>query len=80
MEDYVDAEPEPVKKEQFIEEDDLDASFMKGYSDDETIDECAECGSAIRDEKKVVQEIDGENYTFCSKVCADDFEESIGDD
>ena len=65
MEDYVD-DAEPVKKEQFIEEDDLDASFMKGYADDEKMDECAECGSAVNDEKKVSQEIEGEEYVFCS--------------
>ncbi|MBT4805530.1 TA0938 family protein [Candidatus Woesearchaeota archaeon] len=78
MEDYVD-DAEPVKKEQFIEEDDLDASFMKGYADDEKMDECAECGSAVNDEKKVSQEIEGEEYVFCSDVCLNEFKESIGD-
>jgi hypothetical protein len=66
------------KKEQFIEEDDLESSFMKGYSDDDKIDECAECGSAVNDEKKLVREIEGEEYTFCSDICEKEFKESIG--
>ncbi len=77
MEDFI-ADTGESKKEQFIEEDDLESSFMKGYTEDEKIDECAECGSAINDEKKLVREIEGEEYAFCSDLCEKEFKESIG--
>ena len=78
MENYV-ADTGENKKEQFIEEDDLESSFMSGYSDDDKVDECAECGSAVSDEKKKVREIEGEEYIFCSDLCEKEFKESISD-
>ncbi|MBU0456869.1 MAG: hypothetical protein ABH824_01695 [Nanoarchaeota archaeon] len=67
--------------EQMLDQGGIESSeegFMKGYSDEEEVEECSECGSAIEEDKKVVREIDGERYSFCSKTCADDFEESVG--
>ena len=50
---------------------------MRGYSDDEEISTCEECGAALG--KKVVKkEIDGETHRFCSELCAKEYEESIG--
>ena len=50
--------------------------FLKGYSDEEEVGECAECGSAVNEENRLEKEIDGETMTFCSKSCAEEFEES----
>jgi hypothetical protein len=72
---------EELQKNQVIEQGGLSSSeeaFMHGYMDDEDIPECSECGGALDDEKTVVKkEIDGENLSFCSKTCVEDFEESI---
>lgn len=58
-------------------EDTDDEGFMKGYASEEEIEECAECGVAIKEKKKVTRELEGEEYVFCSKSCADDFEGSM---
>ncbi|MBS3124299.1 hypothetical protein J4437_06760 [Candidatus Woesearchaeota archaeon] len=55
--------------------DSQDEGFIKGYSEEEEVSECAECGLAVKEEKKVVREIEGESFTFCSEDCAKDFEE-----
>ena len=63
-----------------LEQDGLESSeegFMKGYSDDDDVEECAECGSAIDEEGKVAKEIDGDLNTFCSKNCCAEFEENL---
>ena len=67
-----------VPKEKLTEEEDLESGFMDGYSDDDEVEECAECGSAIH-EKRIVKSIEGEEYIFCSEICAKEFEETIGD-
>ncbi|MEK6809438.1 MAG: hypothetical protein AABY40_02085 [Nanoarchaeota archaeon] len=51
--------------------------FLKGYSDEEEVGECAECGSAVNEENRLEKEIDGETLTFCSKSCAEEFEENL---
>lgn len=51
--------------------------FMEGYANDEEVEECTECGLAIDGEKKVVREIEGEQLVFCSKACADEYEEGL---
>ncbi|MEW5897101.1 MAG: hypothetical protein AB1668_05385 [Nanoarchaeota archaeon] len=61
-----------------IDEEEAEEGFMEGYSEDEEVEECVECGSAIDQETKVTRKIDGEDYVFCSKSCADEFEESMG--
>ncbi len=66
-------------EEELLEEGALDSSeegFMKGYSEQEEAGECAECGVSLRD-KKTSREIDGEDYYFCSKECAKEFEETL---
>lgn len=63
-----------------LEQDGLESSeegFMKGYSDDDVVEECAECGSAIDEDGRVAKELDGELQKFCSKNCADEFEENL---
>jgi len=72
----------PLQKEGEEEsEGDADApeeGFLKGYTEDEEVEECAECGGAVGEEQKVAKEIEGESYTFCSKHCKEEFEESFG--
>lgn len=66
--------------ERIVEQEGLETpeeGFMKGYSDDGKVEECVECGSAVEEEEKVVREIDGEALVFCSKACADEFEDSL---
>lgn len=59
-----------------VEESD-EEGFMEGYEEDEKVEECAECGIAIKEGKKVLREIEGEEYAFCSESCAKEFEESV---
>ena len=59
--------------------DSSEEGFQKGYSEEEKVLECAECGAAVREEKKFLKEIEGEEYVFCSKMCAQEFEESVGE-
>ena len=51
--------------------------FLKGYSDEEEVGECAECGSAVNEENRVEKEVEGETLNFCSKSCAEEFEENL---
>ena len=63
-----------------LEQDGLESSeegFMKGYSDDEEVEECVECGSAVEEEKKVTKEVDGETHIFCSETCLEEYEDSM---
>ncbi len=55
-----------------------DEGFMKGYLDEKEAVECAECGTAIVEHKKVTKEFEGESYVFCSKDCAEDYEDEMG--
>lgn len=76
-----DGEHDPTE-EQLVDQGGLESNeeaFMKGYREDEEVEECAECGAAVDEEKKVVKEIDGEKLTFCSKVCVKEYEESVGE-
>ena len=64
-----------------IEEGAVDSSeeaFMQGYnSDGDNVKECEECGAAIQ-EDDVKKEIEGQEHHFCSKICAEEFEEGLG--
>lgn len=51
--------------------------FMEGYNEEEEVEECAECGVALKPGKRLAREIEGEEYLFCSKSCADEFEETL---
>jgi hypothetical protein len=69
-------------EEQMVEQGAMDSSeegFMAGYAEEEEIEECSECGGAIKPEKKVVKEISEETYKFCCEQCAKEFEENIGE-
>lgn len=79
MENYVfDGEEETKEEPTEQGEQEPEESFMAGYEEDEEKQECAECGTAIISEKKkVVKEIEGETYNFCSKQCAQEFEDGL---
>lgn len=70
--------PDDEEVKEVIDEEESEEGFMDGYSEDEEVEECAECGSAVEQETKVTRKVEGEDYVFCSKKCADEFEESIG--
>ena len=76
-EDEFDGE-ETLKDTATTEEEEDETGFMQGYLEEDEAKECSECGGAIRKEKLVVKEIEGETYSFCSKGCAEDYEESTG--
>ncbi len=70
-------EEEKVAEEVGPDEEEEDG-FTQGYMEEEAVEECAECGTAIKDKKKkVVKEIEGEEYLFCSETCAKEFAESV---
>jgi hypothetical protein len=80
MENYVFDGEEKENKEMLGDDAETsgdDESFMEGYLEDEETTECAECGGAVTPEKKVSKEFEGEEYTFCSANCAEEFEESL---
>ena len=54
-------------------------AFMKGYNNEGDSEECEECGSSLSDVTPIIKEVDGEAHKFCTKVCADEFEEGLGD-
>lgn len=66
-------------EERFSDEGDSspEDGFTEGYMEDDKVEECAQCGIAVKAEKKVAKEIDSEEYTFCSKQCANEFEEEM---
>ncbi len=76
-----DSESDEVNEEEVsVEEDEISSQedgFMRGYLDEEEAKECAECGASISEEKRVNKEIEGEPYSFCSRTCAQDFEDSM---
>lgn len=80
MEMYDNSLERDASEEELLDEGSISAeeeAFMRGYSDDEEISTCEECGAALG--KKVVKkEIDGETHRFCSELCAKEYEESIG--
>lgn len=65
------------EKENNVEEDSLEEGFMQGFEEDEEeVELCAECGAAIKPERKITKTIENEDYHFCSKTCAKEYEES----
>lgn len=71
-------ENENFAEEEKVIDEEADEGFMKGYEEDEEVEECAECGSAIKKEKKISLTIEGEEYNFCSDFCSKEFEETMG--
>lgn len=78
MDNYVFDEKEENVEELLYEHDSSsEEGFMKGYLKEEEVKECSECGTAIKGDKKVTLDIEGEEFVFCSKNCAEEFEESL---
>ena len=68
---------ESITEDEDYDLDEEDES-LEEFTQDEEVEECAECGIAIKDKnKKVTQEIEGEEYTFCSVNCAKEFAETL---
>ncbi|HLD01142.1 MAG TPA: hypothetical protein VJC39_05340 [Candidatus Nanoarchaeia archaeon] len=51
--------------------------FIQGYLNEEDVQQCAECDSALHKDEVVTRKIQEEAYKFCSNDCADDFEDSF---
>ena len=50
--------------------------FMQGYVQEEDVQECDECGSALY-EKIIKTSIEEKPYKFCSEECRSDFKETL---
>ncbi len=72
--EHLDKDKIEEEEEEEVEEE--EEGFMQGYGEEEEVEECAECGLALK-KKRVTREIEGEEYGFCSNACADEFEETI---
>jgi len=59
--------------EESDEIDEVEEGFMKGYEEEGSMAECANCKKILTDEV-VEQELDGELRRFCSEECAEKFE------
>jgi len=51
---------------------DAEEGFMEGYEEDERAAKCAKCRKVL-DEDFIEEEIDGDEYRFCSERCAETF-------
>jgi len=51
-----------------------EAGFMEGYENPKMV-QCASCGNECDLEKAIEREIGGKTYWFCSKKCAQHFNE-----
>lgn len=54
--------------------DELEEGFMKGYEEESSMAECANCHRLLTDEI-VEEELEEKTYRFCSEECAMKFEE-----
>ena len=61
------------KAEESDEIDEIEEGFMKGYEEENSMAECANCNKILTDDV-VEQEIEGELHRFCSEECAQKFE------
>ena len=52
----------------------VEEGFMKGYNEEESMAECANCSKILTD-NVVEEELDGHSYRFCCEECARKFEE-----
>jgi len=80
IEDLEISQEKDSNEEQLLHDGAMDSSeegFVKGFSEEEEVEECLECGGAVNPEKKVVRKIEGDSHIFCSKDCAEEFEESL---
>ncbi len=71
---------EGMQNQRFSEQSDMQEEeedlFMKGFEDEDEVEECAECGRAIH-ENPIAKAIKGESLQFCTVECSDDHEESV---
>lgn len=51
-------------------------AFIQGYSEEEEVITCDECGVALRGDF-IKKSFDGETHRFCSPGCTKEFEESL---
>ena len=58
------------------EDKNSDEAFMEGFEDEMEVDECAECGSDLREET-FQKTIDGDSLSFCTTDCAKDYKDTI---
>lgn len=75
----IEEEKEPTEEE-LLEAGSISSeeeAFMRGYTDEEEVVTCDECGVAIRG-KPIIRKLEGETYNFCSEECAGEFEEGVG--
>ncbi|MBI2507862.1 hypothetical protein HYV89_02810 [Candidatus Woesearchaeota archaeon] len=57
---------------------DAEEGFMEGYEEDERAAKCAKC-KKILEEDFIEEEIDDEEYRFCSRRCAETFKKAKED-
>jgi hypothetical protein len=76
MESFI-YEEEQEEKTYGQESHDDEDDYLKGFEEEEEVEECAECGSALRD-NCISKEIAGEVLKFCCEACVKDYEDSIG--
>jgi len=74
LEDDTDPNEEDLLAEDGISSE--EEGFMRGYSDEEEVVTCEECGVALKD-KPVSKVFNGDKHKFCSKECAEDYEDSL---
>ena len=77
MESFIYEEEQEEKTYGQESHDDDDDDYLKGFEDEEEVEECAECGSALRD-NCITKEVAGEVLKFCCEACVKDYEDSIG--
>ena len=73
-EDDVYSEKGLEELEESDEINELEEGFMEGYEEGEHQAKCANCKKVLVGEDFIEEELDGENYRFCSEECADGFE------
>ena len=76
MDNYTTSDNQGEKLSTYEDSSD-ESSFMEGFMKDEDIVECAECDSAIASGEEIVEDVEGDKHPFCSKVCFEEFKESI---
>lgn len=75
----LDVDEKDPSGEQLLDEGSISSeeeAFMRGYSDEDEVVACAECGTALR-EKVVIKSFEGEKYKFCCEDCAKEYEEGL---
>ena len=75
---YIERLGEEEKERHYGDDDSVENSgFMKGFMNDKEGNVCAECDSAVDQDKLILKEFDGDQQMFCSKSCLEDYTESF---